>query len=343
MSGKLNGMKIFVLLPLLIVLGMSYSTAQDAKSELRTWTAVNGKEVEAEFVSNSDGQVSLKMKTGKIFKVPLNKLSKADQEFISENAPESNPEESFAKDRERRIMGYWLVDLKKTLETLKVLEANAPDDLLKQKYGRVIKSMKGELPRDHLPVALKAKFIIHFEEGGETKIFVEGSELGVGTYSIIDVKDASSSWRIDCDFGKEEKFSMTLDGSTLRMNPPAVGGAEEAFPIPFSRTDKFVPKIRPKLEGVNEDELEHRDGLVYTEGSNTPYTGKVYELHSNGQKEKEGNFKDGKMDGLWVGWHKNGQKAGEGNFKDGKLVEGSEKWWNSKGEPVDSRKEAFKE
>ena len=75
-------MKIFVLLPLLIVLGMSFSVAQDAKSELRTWTAVNGKEVEAEFVSNSDGQVSLKMKTGKIFKVPLNKLSEADQSFL---------------------------------------------------------------------------------------------------------------------------------------------------------------------------------------------------------------------------------------------------------------------
>ena len=46
-----------------------------------TWTAVNGKEVEAEFVSNSDGQVSLKMKTGKVFKVPLNSLSKEDQNF----------------------------------------------------------------------------------------------------------------------------------------------------------------------------------------------------------------------------------------------------------------------
>ena len=52
-------------------------------AELRTWTAINGKKVEAEFVSNSDGQVSLKMKTGKTFKVPLNKLSKEDQDFIA--------------------------------------------------------------------------------------------------------------------------------------------------------------------------------------------------------------------------------------------------------------------
>ena len=60
-------------------------------AELRTWTAVNGKEVEAEFVSNNDGQVSLKMKTGKIFKVPLNKLSKADQEFLKAKSSPKEP------------------------------------------------------------------------------------------------------------------------------------------------------------------------------------------------------------------------------------------------------------
>ena len=54
-------------------------------AELRTWTAVNGKEVKADFISNIDGQVTLKMKTGKIFKVPLNKLSKLDIEFIKPN------------------------------------------------------------------------------------------------------------------------------------------------------------------------------------------------------------------------------------------------------------------
>ena len=32
-------------------------------AELRTWTAVNGKEVEAEFVSNEKGIVKLKLKS----------------------------------------------------------------------------------------------------------------------------------------------------------------------------------------------------------------------------------------------------------------------------------------
>ena len=66
-----------------MVLGMSFSVAQDSKPELRTWTAVNGKEVEAEFVSNEKGIVKLKLKTGKVFEVPANKLSKEDNEFIS--------------------------------------------------------------------------------------------------------------------------------------------------------------------------------------------------------------------------------------------------------------------
>ena len=52
-------------------------------AELRTWTAVNGKEVEAEFVSNEEGIVKLKLKSGKIFEVPANKLSKEDNAFIS--------------------------------------------------------------------------------------------------------------------------------------------------------------------------------------------------------------------------------------------------------------------
>ena len=51
-------------------------------AESRTWTVINGKEVEAEFVSNEKGIVKLKLKSGKVFEVPLNKLSKSDQEFL---------------------------------------------------------------------------------------------------------------------------------------------------------------------------------------------------------------------------------------------------------------------
>ena len=214
-------------LRLLVLLTLFLSVVCNA--ELRTWTAVNGKEVEAEFVSNEKGIVKLKLKSGKVFEVPANKLSKEDNEFITSLA---------------------------------------------------------------------------------------------------------------------------------------------------------------KPEGVNEEELEEREGINYLKGSDTPYTGKVFGLYENGKKKQEGNLKDGKMDGSWVYWYENGQKDGEGNFKDGKpdglllgwyengqkMIEEnrkdgkydgltvywhengqkreetnykdngivSEKFWNSKGEPVDSLEEAIK-
>ena len=62
-------------------------------AELRTWTAVNGKEVKAEFVSNEKGIVKLKLKSGKVFEVPANKLSKKDNEFITALAKPEELEE----------------------------------------------------------------------------------------------------------------------------------------------------------------------------------------------------------------------------------------------------------
>ena len=60
--------------------------------------------------------------------------------------------------------------------------------------------------------------------------------------------------------------------------------------------------------------------------------------HENGQKAVEANYKDGKEEGLETQWHENGQKLAEQNWKDGEKI--SAKYWNSKGEPVDSKEEA---
>jgi antitoxin component YwqK of YwqJK toxin-antitoxin module len=61
--------------------------------------------------------------------------------------------------------------------------------------------------------------------------------------------------------------------------------------------------------------------------------------YENGQKASEGTYKDGKFNGLETMWHENGQKKSEVSWKDN--VEGSAKYWNSKGEPVDSFEEAI--
>ena len=131
-----------------------------------------------------------------------------------------------------------------------------------------------------------------------------------------------------------------------------------------SSIEEPVTETKLELEGVNAEKLEEREGLAYVKGSDAPYTGKVYGLYENGQKQfeancKDGNmyglelawyengqkqfeanFKDGKTNGLLALWHDNGQKSHEANFKDGKRI--SEKWWDSKGEPVDTYEEALK-
>ena len=58
--------------------------------------------------------------------------------------------------------------------------------------------------------------------------------------------------------------------------------------------------------------------------------------YENGQREVQENYKNGKWNGLREKWHENGQKKKEDNWKNGEFVEGSEKFWNSKGEPVNS-------
>ena len=121
-----------------------------------------------------------------------------------------------------------------------------------------------------------------------------------------------------------------------------------------------VADAKAKPDGVNIKESKVSEGIRYLKDSDTPYTGKVFTLfgngqklsegnwkdgkkeglsvvwHENGQKKLEGNYKDGEMYGLWTLRHENGQKAEERNYKDGEVVKGSAKYWNSKGEPVDS-------
>ena len=138
--------------------------------------------------------------------------------------------------------------------------------------------------------------------------------------------------------------------------PLLVGGCREKESVVDVKTEKPA--------SVNAEELEQRESIWYLKESKTPYTGKAYSLHANRKKAGEWNYKNGKQDGLFVWWnekgkkveeenyingkqdgldvhwHNNGQKSYEANYKDGKLVEGSEKFWNNKGDSVDIKKEA---
>ena len=88
-----------------------------------------------------------------------------------------------------------------------------------------------------------------------------------------------------------------------------------------AKTEEAIAETKPKLEGVNSDELEFRGDLlnetVYLNGS--LYTGKSFSLQANGKKRTEGSYVNGKQDGLWIEWNEDGQKQSEDNYKKGKF------------------------
>jgi antitoxin component YwqK of YwqJK toxin-antitoxin module len=81
--------------------------------------------------------------------------------------------------------------------------------------------------------------------------------------------------------------------------------------------------------GQKQLEVTYKDGKE--DGPHTRY-------YENGQKMSEATLKDAKFNGLETMWHENGQKKSEVSWKDN--VEVSAKYWNSKGEEVETEEEA---
>ena len=147
-----------------------------------------------------------------------------------------------------------------------------------------------------------------------SSVLVGGGALGIVLYFVFSNQ-----------FTKKSKII-----EAIKVNDPPV----------MSELLSPVADAKPELKGVNDDELEYRGDILHLKYSlkysDTRYTGKAYALH----KGLEANFKDGKPDGLMLQWHQNGQKQSESYFKDG--VQISVKFWNSKGEPVDTLRESGK-
>ena len=82
-------------------------------------------------------------------------------------------------------------------------------------------------------------------------------------------------------------------------------------------------------ESINQDLLNKKDGVFYTKDTNEPYSGTVFSLYENGNKESEWTLKDGRLDGLYTLWYKSGRKWIENTYKDGKL-DGLSIYWDRK-------------
>ena len=93
---------------------------------------------------------------------------------------------------------------------------------------------------------------------------------------------------------------------------------------------KYHKKTRDRIEKVKFEKY-YENGQKEKEG--TYKDGKKDGLwtywNENGQKKSEVTYKNGELDGLWISWFENGQKKTEGTWKDGNFI--SVKGWNEDG------------
>lgn len=82
-------------------------------------------------------------------------------------------------------------------------------------------------------------------------------------------------------------------------------------------------------EEIDRKELVERKGVLYKVNSEKGFTGVVVEKYDNGQKESEGTYKNGELDGVETTWLRGWGKFTEKNYKDGELNGTSTVWYDN--------------
>ena len=82
---------------------------------------------------------------------------------------------------------------------------------------------------------------------------------------------------------------------------------------------------------VDWKKIVERDGLIYEVNSEEPFTGRVVSYHSNGKKESEAEYHNGKWHGKGITWYEDGHMEIYCKYHDGKRI--SAKGWGEDGFP----------
>ena len=117
---------------------------------------------------------------------------------------------------------------------------------------------------------------------------------------------------------------------------PSSEGSESGSENSKSLSDTDINVLE---EAIASASLQERNGLLYRFGESEPYNGWAKSMYDSGQVKGLASVRSGKASGLSTTWHKNGQKAWEVTYEDGAAV--FAKYWNSKGEEVETEEEAL--
>ena len=202
--------------------------------------------------------------------------------------------------------------------------------VLKLKQGKTIKLALNKL----------AEYDRYFLKGLERVTVPEGA---VKEYELkFDTKKLLSNLNGDSGFTPIRRNGKPFSGISYRMHPKS---GKELLETRRKELQEALEKN--ELLGDSNEASKWTDKVwsITTYKRGVP-NGLLKIFYQNGQKKAEGNADswglDSRGDGLWVFWDETGKIITVKTYKDGAVVKGSEKFWNSKGEPVASAKEARK-
>lgn len=71
------------------------------------------------------------------------------------------------------------------------------------------------------------------------------------------------------------------------------------------------------------------DGLIYRDGIETPFTGRIIDRFENGKVEMDSSYLEGQPHGTQLRYFQNGKPALEATFDNGRLSGIKSRWWES--------------
>jgi len=74
------------------------------------------------------------------------------------------------------------------------------------------------------------------------------------------------------------------------------------------------------LKYYDNGQIESKSKFMMSKTNGMNLNGKTTFWYRSGQKLGEGNYKEGKSDGMWTWWNNKGQRVENANFKDGDLL-----------------------
>ena len=186
-------------------------------------------------------------------------------------------------------------------------ERMSKDDLLKQWDGKVV-TMNGQ--EDAL-VSFKVVNgeILHITNEDSHNIESKNTDVWIRDNGKLCIEYSHND---DC-----QRVIKTFDGvftfkSDFALEKRILTLSDNIEEVIAARTLK---NNKPHIRAV--DNLEHRDSIAYAAGESEGFSGKLVATYSNGKKETEINYQDGRLFGLTTKYFKNGNKDIEIYYKNG--------------------------